>query len=159
MMATFDFGGSLRRKNPQILNHSVLGPFCYWIWRLLLLVLVLFCLLNLIIIVAVLFERKAEEDEENGPNGIVHRKLEDIIFNKVHGESDLFADVQEKVARTKFLILSYSRHSLLADQIGLEDKIFMINVNEKVRDHNPSLDIYWGSVSRTNIATALSLIR
>ena len=28
--------------------------------------------------------------EESGPNGLVHRKLEDLIYNKVNGQDDLF---------------------------------------------------------------------
>ena len=55
--------------------------------------------------------------------------------------------------------MSYAKISALVDHISLEDQLFLVNVNQKVREHNPGLDIYWGRVTRTNILTALALIR
>ena len=34
--------------------------------------------------------------DESGPNGLVHRKLEDLIYNKVNGQDDLFEVTQPK---------------------------------------------------------------
>ena len=157
-MASVDFGVTRKWRNLKILSNPFVGPLCHWLWRFLLLGIVIFLITNLIFIVVVFID-KPEDDDEMGPNGIVHRKLEDIIFNKVNGQEDLFEEIHKKVARTKFLIVSYSKQSSLVQHLGLEDTIFMVDINQKIKDHNPSLDIYWGKVSRTNTATALSLIR
>lgn len=37
-----------------------------------------------------MFCSSSSDDEESGPNGLVHRKLEDIVYNKVHGNGNLF---------------------------------------------------------------------
>ena len=37
---------------------------------------------------------KFASGDESGPNGIVHRKLEDLIYNKVNGQDDLFEVMQ-----------------------------------------------------------------
>lgn len=55
--------------------------------------------------------------------------------------------------------MSYAKTSALADHLSLEDQLFLVNVNQKLREHNPALDIYWGRVTRTNILAALALIR
>ena len=156
-MVSIDCGVLRRVRGIKTLNNPVMGPLCYWLWRFILLGVIIFVVTNLIFIAVVLINKP--EDEDLGPNGIVHRKLEDIIFNKVNGQEDLFDDIHKKITRTKFLIVSYSEQSSLVQHMGLQDTIFMVDINQKIKDHNPSLDIYWGKVSRTNIATALSLIR
>ena len=71
----------------------------------------------------------------------------------------LFQGADKKVARTRFLFVSYALTSPLLNHLVLEDQLFLVDVNEKMKEHNPELGIYWGKVTRTNIVTALSLIR
>ena len=41
--------------------------------------------------------------EEAGPNGLVHRKVEDLIYNKVNGQDNLF-EVKFDLKKTYFLV-------------------------------------------------------
>ena len=157
-----------------LLNKPSLGPWSFWFCRLFLISFTTFCVVNILFVALVLVDNKRffgifllinfmiylfSDEVGKGPNGLVHRKLEDMVYNQVHGEQNLFEDVQKKVIRKKFLFISYSNNSLFLDQISNQEQIFMVNVNQKVRKHDPSLDIYWGKVTRTNLLVALSLIR
>ena len=70
-----------------------------------------------------------------------------------------FQGADKSVSRTRFLFVSYALTSPLLNHLALEDQLFLVDVNQKIREHNPEIDIYWGKVTRTNIVTALSLIR
>ena len=150
---------SLTLRRTMLRKQTYFGPLCFWIWRFLLLGIIIFCCINVVFMLLIFLDNKNSNDDRTASDGLIHRKLEDIVYNQVYGQAELFGDVQKKIARTKFLFVSYAQRSTFIEHLSLEDKLFVLDVNKKIRDHNPDLDIYWSKVSRTNIVTALSLIR
>ena len=140
-------------------KQTYFGPLGFWILRFVLLGIIGFCCVNVVFMLLIFLDDKSSNDDLSASDGLIHRKLEDIVFNQVHGQAELFGEVQKKIARTKFLFLSYAQRSTLMEHLLLEDRLFVLDVNKKIRDHNPDLDMYWGKITRTNIVTALSLIR
>ena len=70
-------------------------------------------------------------------------------------------ETNERLGRTNFLFLTYSNQSLLMDLIARDEEIFLVDVNQKLREHNPDkMDVRGLSdVTRTVVVTALSLVR
>jgi len=145
-----------RRNQLKSLSHKIIGPIFSWILKVLVMGFGFFCCINVFFLILIAFDKNSEEA---GPNGLIHRKVEDLIFNKVNGQNNLFEGADKKVSRTRFLFVSYALTSPLLNHLVLEDQLFLVDVNEKIKEHNPELGIYWGKVTRTNIVTALSLIR
>lgn len=82
--------GLFVRRNKMILKTTFLGPLCYWAWRIFLISIITFCGVNLIFVIFLLLERKVPSEQPDSPGGLVQRRLEEIVFNKVHQEEELF---------------------------------------------------------------------
>ena len=140
-----------------MLSRSYLGPFCFWIWRVALILIITFCVVNFFFIMAIIFENKRHRQEE--PPSLVNAKIEEIINQKVYGVKPLFEN-NMKAQRTRFLIMSYSERSPIAVRISKDENIFTINVNKKLKEiEQTNLVLGWGKHSRTAIVASLSLIR
>ena len=141
----------------MLLSRSFLGPFCFWIWRVLLILIITFCVVNFFFILAIIVDDKGQTGKE--PAGMVNAKLEEIIQQKVYGVKPLYEN-KIKVPRTRILIMSYSERSPIAIKIAKDENIFYINVNKKLKEtEHANLFLDWSQRSRTAIVASLSLIR
>ena len=145
-----------RKRNNMLLSRSFIGPFCFWIWRVILILILTFCIINFFFIIAIIIKNRRHSGE---PPGMVNAKIEEIINEKVYGVKPLYEN-KPKYQRNRILILSYSERSPIAGRISKDEKIFYTNINKKLREtQETNLLLGWGKHSRTAIIASLSIIR
>ena len=146
-----------RKRNNMLLSRSFIGPFCLWIWRVILIFIITFCIVNFLFIMAIIMENRRQSMRD--PPGMVNAKIEEIINEKVYGVKPLY-DNKIKAERNRILILSYSERSPIAIRISKDENLFYLNINKKLKDtQQANLLLGWGKQSRTALVTSLSLIR
>ena len=118
-----------RKRNHVALSGSFLGPFCFWIWRLFLILIITFCVVNFIFLLGIIVDKKIKRFRE--PPGMVNAKLEEIIQEKVYGAKPLYK-IPSETRRNKILIITYSARSSLVSEIATNSDIFQFNVGRKL---------------------------
>ena len=77
-------------------------------------------------------------------------------MDKVYGEQNLF-EMKNKVARNRFLIISYSTESRIVEELSRNKKIFLVNAGQKLEEtEREGLQLDWRKKPST--ATVISLL-
>ena len=74
----------------------------------------------------------------------------------MYGEQNLF-DMKNKVARNRFLIISYSTESLIVEELAKNKAIFLVNAGQKLEETGmEGLQLDWQK--KPSAATVISLL-